>query len=303
MRRHLVTRPGRLLETLYEAFPESPRGRLKQALRHALVSVNGAPATRHDHPVAPGDRIEVAGAPPASVRKTAAHTPFPIVHEDDTLLVIDKPAGLLTMATDEEKERTAYHALTDYVRAATRDPEARIFIVHRLDREVSGLCLFARTESAKRALQDGWEEVEKRYFAIVSGRLDPPEGEIRSRLAEDERSLRVFSTRRRPDSKAAVTRYRTVRAAGRYSLLEIHLVTGRKNQIRVHLQDLGHPIVGDRKYGHPADPAGRIALHACALSFDHPVSGDRIMLTRPLPRALEALVPPPGRDRPRDRRR
>ncbi len=201
-----------------------------------------------------------------------------ILFEDDHVLVVAKPAGLLTIATEREKARTAYSILTDYVRRGTVRSRNRVFIVHRLDRETSGVLVFARTGDAKRRLQDGWEETAKQYLAVVHGRPDPPEGTITGYLAENRAHV-VYATADPAKGKLSRTAYRVLAARGKVSLLEIDLLTGRKHQIRVHLAGLGHPVVGDRKYGKTGERAAGLALHARSITFTHPFTGERLTFT------------------------
>jgi len=212
-----------------------------------------------------------------------------IIHEDRDILVVDKPAGLLTIATDRENEKTAYHILTDYVRKGYHKSSRRIFIVHRLDRDTSGLLVFAKDERAKFALQSRWDETEKKYLAVVYGRLARASGVITSYLAENEARI-VYSTRDRSAGKFSTTAYKVLKASGDLSLLEIDLVTGRKNQIRVHFAEQGHPVVGDRKYGYRDSACKRMALHAWWISFLHPWSGKRMTLKTDVPGYFEQLV-------------
>jgi 23S rRNA pseudouridine1911/1915/1917 synthase len=190
------------------------------------------------------------------------------VHEDAELLVIDKPPGLLTIATEHERERTAYRMLTDYVAAREH---GRIFVVHRLDRETSGLIVFARSPRAKRALQEQFERrsVERVYTALVDGRVSADEGTLRAHLGED-RSLRVRQTRDRRRGREAITHYRVLARGRQATLLELRLETGRRGQIRAQLAALGHPIVGDAAHGSRRNPLRRVCLHATRLGFVHP---------------------------------
>ncbi len=228
---------------------------------------------------------------PPSSRPGARHLPpgLIIIHEDRDILVVDKPAGMLTMATDTEKTRTAYFALTDYVRKGNPKSRHRIFIVHRLDRETSGLVIFAKTEDAKRALQDGWRETTKQYLAVIHGRMDKPAGTVISHLVESG-VHKVYSTRDASVGKLAQTAWRVVREKGEFSLLELALLTGRKHQIRVQMADLGHPVVGDKKYGQKGDAFPRLALHSQSLTFAHPFSGQVMTLTAPVPGGFARLV-------------
>lgn len=283
METHSVVSSGPLLAYLSAHFSAINKTRLKQMLKYGHVSVNGQTVTSHKHTVNPGDRIAFLEKKAAVRKKHASHLPFPVVYEDASLLVIDKPSGLLTMGTEEEKKRTAYWMITEYVRAQSRDGKGRVFIVHRLDREASGLVVFARTEAVKEKLQEGWSEAVKKYYAIVEGAPKKEADKLESYLAEDK-FRRVFATGKRSrDSKHAALTYKTLSRRDGYSLLEVTLITGRKNQIRVQLADMGHPIAGDVKYGAETDPIGRLALHAFKLSFKHPVTGETVALETELP--------------------
>jgi len=195
-----------------------------------------------------------------------------IIHEDDDILVVDKPSGLLTMGTGKEKSRTAYFILTDYVRKGYAKSRKRIFIVHRLDREASGILVLAKNIKAKQRLQEAWDKTEKKYLSVVHGRLKKMEGTISTYLAENKAHV-VYSTPDTSKGKLSHTDYKTLKETKAFSLLEVDLLTGRKHQIRVHLSEIGHPIVGDRKYGKGNEGNLRLALHAKSLSFKHPSTG------------------------------
>jgi RluA family pseudouridine synthase len=212
-----------------------------------------------------------------------------IVYEDDAIIVIDKPPGMLTMGTEKEKEKTAYFALTDYVRKGYAKSSKRIFIVHRLDRETSGLVVFAKTEGAKFYLQDHWDETKKKYLAIVRGKPKSQSGTITSYLAENKAFV-VYSTDDREKGKISHTGYKVLQETKDFTLLEVDLLTGRKHQIRVHLSDHGYPIVGDRKYGKKDDEHKRIALHSFSLSFRHPVSGKEYTFETKVPEYFRRLM-------------
>lgn len=227
------------------------------------------------------------------MKKTSKRHAMPglkVIHEDRDLIVVEKASGLLTIAADDERERTAYRLLTNYVRKGCSRSRERVFIVHRLDRETSGLLVFARTEAAKRYLQDNWEQTRKHYLAVVHGSPASDHGRINSYLAENT-ALRVYSTRDTTRGKPASTTWKRLRTNGVHSLLELELLTGRKHQIRVHLADLGHPVVGDRKYGPSASAAPKgMALHAFRLEFTHPFSGKRMVFEAPPPHLFTRLM-------------
>jgi RluA family pseudouridine synthase len=218
-----------------------------------------------------------------------------ILHEDRDVLVVDKPAGLLTMGTNRDKERTAYYILMDYVRKGEAKSRNRVFIVHRLDRDTSGVLVFARNEEAKFRLQDQWDETRKKYLAVVHGKLKKSSDTITTYLAEND-ALVVYSTADPAKGKLSHTAYRVLRETKDFSLLEVDLLTGRKNQIRVHLAGIGHPIVGDKKYGKGDKTHPRLALHAWSITFNHPYSGKPLTFTAKVPGHISKLVGGVGRE-------
>ena len=275
---YTVETGGPLLPFLLER-EKGSRNRVKALLARGQVSVDGETVTRHDHPLSPGQRVAVS---PRAVEAP----PFPVLYEDGRLLVIHKPAGLLSMASDRERLRTAYRMATDYVRR--RDPGARVFIVHRLDRDTSGVLLFAKDEAVKRAYQEDWNGLVSRrgYLAVAEGVPPQQSGTVRTRLRENS-AHRVYSGR---DGKLAVTHYTTLGGNGKYTLLEVSIDTGRKNQIRAHLRELGCPVAGDRMYGAATDPLGRLCLHAHELALTDPFTGERRAFQAQPPRSFLALV-------------
>ena len=212
-----------------------------------------------------------------------------ILHEDQDILVVDKPGGLLTIGTESDKSRTAYFILTDYVRKGCARSRNRLFIVHRLDRDTSGVLVFAKSEEAKLRLQGTWDETEKQYLAIVHGRCQKNEETITTYLAENKAHV-VYSTSDPAKGKFSQTAYRVLKQTNAFALLEVNLLTGRKNQIRVHLAGIGHPIVGDRKYGALKQSYRGLALHARSISFTHPVSGQRLTFTAEVPERFRILM-------------
>jgi RluA family pseudouridine synthase len=222
---------------------------------------------------------------------TDRHLPkgLKFLYEDDDILVVDKPAGLLTVGTATDKTRTAYHILTDYVRKGCAKSRKRIFIVHRLDQWTSGVLIFAKSEEVKLRLQGQWKNTEKKYLAVVHGRFTKKEGIITSYLAENK-AMVVYSTTDAAKGKLSHTAYKVIKEAGNFSLLEINLMTGRKNQIRVHMADKGHPIAGDRKYGKTDDGHRRLALHSKSISFNHPTGGKQMSFETRTPSYFNELM-------------
>ena len=212
-----------------------------------------------------------------------------ILYEDRDILVAAKPSGLLTVSTDREKSRTAYFALTDYVRKGAAKSRNRIFIVHRLDRETSGVLVFAKNEAAKVWLQRRWEETTKRYLAVVHGTCGRRAETITTYLAEN-RAHRVYSTSDPQKGRLSHTAYTVLKETKDFTLLDIELLTGRKHQIRVHLAERGHPVVGDKTYGRADTAYRRLALHARSLSFRHPVSGEDLTFVAAPPGYFRELV-------------
>jgi 23S rRNA pseudouridine1911/1915/1917 synthase len=222
----------------------------------------------------------------AIARERPREPNIPILFDDGAIVAIDKPSGLLTVATDAEKDDTAFVRLTAHLKA-------RPFVVHRLDRGTSGLLLFARSAAVRDVLQAGWDAVEKTYLAIVQGSPPAQRGTVENHLTEGA-NLRVkASATPGPDARRAVSHYRVLARRGDCSLVEVTIETGRKHQIRVHLAGLGCPVVGDADYGATADPARRLGLHATRLVFPHPVDGRRVELHSPLPLELSRIVPVP----------
>lgn len=191
-----------------------------------------------------------------------------IIYEDKDILVVSKRAGLLTMSTANEKEKTLFHQVFRYIKSKNKNN--KIFIVHRLDRDTSGLVVFAKSEKLKKQMQDNWDRDVKlrQYVAVVEGKPKKESGRIVNYLTESK-TLHVYKTNKK-EGKLAITRYRTVSSNKLYSLLAIELETGRKNQIRVHMSDMNCPIVGDKKYGSKANPIRRMCLHANKLVLIHP---------------------------------
>lgn len=227
----------------------------------------------------------------AGSRPPAKHQPkgLTVLYEDDAVIVIEKPCGLLTMGTDRDKSRTVHAILNDYVRRGNPRSRNRVYIVHRLDRDTSGILILAKSEPAKIFLQGHWQETEKRYLTVVTGSVSPKADTITSYLTENS-AFNVYSTPDPSLGRLSSTEYTVLKEAKGLSLLDIKLLSGRKHQIRVHLSEKGHPVVGDKKYGKAGDGYGTLALHARSLSFTHPVSGERLSFATGIPEFFTRLV-------------
>ena len=275
-----VDRADTLLPFLLSHQKGKSRNNIKALLTRGPVLVDGQAVTRHDHPLVPGQTVSLRP------RLQGGDLPFPLLYEDADLLAIDKPAGLLSTANEREQERTAFRAVSDWLRDRG---EGRAFLVHRLDRDTSGVLLFAKSEAVQQRFQNEWNTLIRRrgYRAVVEGAPPEPAGTIRTQLREN-RIHRVYSVR--SGGKTAVTHYQVERLGADYALLAVAIDTGRKNQIRVHFSELGCPVAGDKVYGAATDPLGRLCLHAHELSFAHPVTGAELLLRSETPRGFSRLV-------------
>lgn len=271
-----------LLEFLLEQYPDSPRTRIKKLLQSGTVRVNNKPTSLHSFSLKPGDSVDFNMRTGIA---TKARLPFPVLYEDQSVIVIDKPAGIATSSIDGSAN--VQWTISEHLKDMSKGT-VRTYVVHRLDKEVSGVLLLAKSEMAMDTIKDKWEETEKHYFALVEKIPENPEGTIKSWLIEDN-AMKMRSVTERADAKLAITHYRTIRNIDNYALLDIKTETGRKNQIRVHLSDIGCPIVGDRKYGASPDFIRRVRLHACSISFPHPLTGEMIIVESPLPKGFLSL--------------
>ena len=211
-----------------------------------------------------------------------------IIYEDRDLLVINKEVGLLTMSFHRDETQTAERVLTDYLRKGAARSRLRAYVVHRLDRETSGLLIFAKTKAVQQQLKDHWKEVEKEYRAVVHGSLKAKSGTLSGYLAENDDQF-VYSTDQ-TKGKWSETAYEVIRENKQFSELKINLLTGRKNQIRVHFAELGHPVAGDIKYGLKGKKFERMALHSRSIAFNHPHNGKRMVFEAPVPEFFTRLM-------------
>ncbi|WP_420151663.1 RluA family pseudouridine synthase [Spirosoma sp.] len=281
-----VSEPAELMTFLIAQLPHKNRNNIKSLLRNKQILIDGKVYTQFNHPLQPGQAVTVlANRAP----ETTQYRGLTVLYEDSYLIIINKQAGLLSMATNKEKDRTAYSILSDYIKK--ENPKNRIFIIHRLDRETSGVMMFAKSEKVQRLMQESWNATTKQrtYVALVEGVPEPKRGTISSYLRESK-ALIVYSSHNPEHGQLAITNYNVVKANADYALMELELETGRKNQIRVHMQDIGHPIVGDAKYGAQTDPIGRLGLHAEILSFEHPITGELMRFDAPVPKIFLSVL-------------
>lgn len=275
-----------LLDCLLQKLSNHRRTAVKSLLHNRQVALNATPTTQFDTPVHAGDKLSVNFT---RAFVTFSHPRISLVYEDDDIIVINKGYGILSVSTDNIKDGTAYSILRNYLK--TKDPSLKLFIVHRLDRDTSGLMMFAKNIESKETMQHNWNNMvlDRKYVAVVEGKVSELSGVVRNYLAETSK-FEVYSTQNPEEGQLAITRWERLRTGNGYSLLELSLDTGRKNQIRVHMKDIGHPIVGDRKYGAKGSPIRRLALHARTLHFVHPITRKEMLFETPVPSRFLALL-------------
>lgn len=279
--------PAELMSFVMEKMPDRSRTDIKSWLRHGQMRIDGTVTTVFNAAVAPGAKVEVnLGRPFVTLRNPRLQ----LVYEDDDVIVINKGYGLLSVGTQSHrKEESAYSILRDYVK--TQDPRNKLYVVHRLDRDTSGLMMFAKSEEAQETLRHNWNNMvlDRLYVALLEGCVKEDSGFVKSRLAENSQFV-VYSTENPEEGKLALTRFRVLKRGNGLSLVEFSLDTGRKNQIRVHSSEMGHPISGDRKYGARESRLNRLCLHARTLRFAHPVTRKDMRFELPVPsRFLDAV--------------
>lgn len=273
-----VTEPMELMEFLLEKLKKS-RNHVKSLLARGQVSVDEKTEAQYNHLLEAGQEVVINRSETRKVEQIKGLT---ILFEDEDLIVIEKEAGLLSIASNKERDETAYRFLMEHVRR--ENPKNRIFVVHRLDRDTSGVMIYAKSEKVQQALQNSWKEtvLERKYIALVEGSVQKDEGTITSWLKESK-TLKMYSSHTPNDGQKAVTHYKVIQKIRNFSLLEISLETGRKNQIRVHMQDIGHSIVGDKKYESTQNVIGRLGLHAWVIAFTHPSTGKLMRFETKIP--------------------
>ena len=286
LKQFVVKEPCELLEFLLLTFKDQSRNSVKSLLGSHRVSIDGAPVTQFNFKLYPGDTVIISNSP--IHKKTRSN--LPIIYEDNDLIVINKPTKLLSVPSDNEKGSTAFRMVNDYLQQ--KDKHNRAFIVHRLDEDTSGVLMFAKNVKMANALTDGdnWNNLTKKrgYYAIVEGQLDSKEGTITSYLKKNAQNL-MYSSKKKGDGQFAVTKYKVINESKLYSLVDVNIETGRKNQIRVHFGDLGHNVIGDDKYGEPSNPLKRLGLHAYELDIINPLNGKLMKFKAPMPKEFSSL--------------
>ena len=281
---YIVKEDGELLRFLLETIKGQSRNAIKGMLSHHLVAVNGSPVTQFDFKLYKGDMVLISKAP----LKRTSGVKLDIIFEDDEIIVINKPTKLLTIASDKEKGKTAYRLVTDYVQI--KNPRNRVFVVHRIDEDTSGVLMFAKNPKIQSLYQDKWNDLVmlRGYYAIVDGVMKKKKKTITSYLKSNSLNL-MYSSDDKVHGKKAITHYSVIEENENYSLLDVNIDSGRKNQIRVHLGDLGHHIIGDDKYGNPSNPIKRLGLHAYCLKIRHPETKKILTFKAKMPKEFSAL--------------
>ncbi len=276
----------KLMDFLLAKMGGMSRNKVKSLLAHRQVSVNDKITMQFDYSLKLNDLV-VINTTRGNLELN--HPLLKIVYEDSDLIIVDKKEGLLTVTVGTNRDITAFSILKNYVKKSS--PANKIYTVHRLDKDTSGLLIFSKNRDIQHILRNNWHEIvtKRTYVAVVEGRVEKGNDQIVSWLTEDEIKLKAISSPRDNGGKKAITHYKLLKATDEYSLMELELETGRKNQIRVHMEDIGHPIVGDRKYGAQTS-IGRLALHARVLEFYHPITGELMHFETEIPKEFERLL-------------
>jgi 23S rRNA pseudouridine1911/1915/1917 synthase len=279
-----VTQNSVLMKFLLENVKGKNRDNFKTLINDGQISVDDEVITWYNHPLLAGQQVKVSWEKPLKTTYPGVN----IIFEDEYLIVIEKSAGILSISTEKEKEHTAYSTLSRHIKE--QDPANKIFVVHRLDRETSGVMIFAKSLEIQEKLQENWNDtiVERTYIAVVEGEIDRPKGTIVSYLRESK-ALIVYSSKNASEGQKAITHYKVINKNPKYSLLEVNLETGRKNQIRVHMQEIQHSVIGDKKYGSIHSPIKRLGLHAQVLAFTHPITKESMKFETQIPKAFLRL--------------
>ena len=276
-----------LINVLRNNLKKYSKNNIKSFLTKEMVLVNNKVQTRYDYLVHVTDKI--------SIRETKIKVPkiknnLNIIYEDNDLIVINKPHGLLSIATKEEKEYTLYHFVSDYLKSKNKNN--KVFIIYRLDKDTSGIVIFAKNQKTKNLFQNNWDSIvrERKYYAVVNGTLKDKEGTIKNYLVENDKSFMVYSTNNKKEGKLSITDYKVLKENKDYSLLDINIKTGRKNQIRVSFKDFGNPIVGDKKYGDGKSLIKRMALHQYKIELIDPRNNKKLIFKTEMPTIFKKLI-------------
>lgn len=278
----VVKREGQLLEYLYEVV-DMPKKRIKQYLNHGSIFVNNNKVRKFNYKLVPGMNIIID-----TDGKNKKTLPFDILFEDEHIIVVNKPSGLLTVATAKEKEKTLYHIVREYL--VSKNKFSKVFIVHRLDKDTSGVVILAKDIKTKKQLQENWDEYVslREYVAVLNGHMSKKSDRIVQNLKETKTNLVYVG--RGNDGKEAITNYKVIKESKNYSLVEINLETGRKNQIRVAFSSHKAPILGDKKYGNKKDSSSRLYLHANRLKIYYPVIKKDILFEVQTPIEFKKII-------------
>lgn len=274
----IVEKEDTLLNFLNNNIKNKSKNNIKALLTNGFVSINNITITKYDYKLKINDKIVIYSI---QIRDNIYKNPIKVLYEDKDIIVIDKPSGLLSISTNKEKEITAYHIVMKYLK--NRNKKSTIFVIHRLDKDTSGVLMFAKNEKIKYLYQDNWNNIvsNRTYIGIVEGKIKEKERTIKSYLKENNFN-KIYSTNKK-DGKEAITHYKLLKTNNKFSLLEINIDTGRKNQIRVHMSESGYPIIGDRKYGSRNNPIKRLGLHAYKLKMKNPINNRIIEFISPIP--------------------
>jgi 23S rRNA pseudouridine1911/1915/1917 synthase len=275
-----------LMDFLRANLKDMSRNNIKAILTRKQVMVDGAPISQFNFVLSPGDQVMIGKFAPQT---NALPTPK-ILYEDEELLVIDKPTGLLTIASDNEKSITAFRMMMDYVRE--KDTHARLYVVHRIDRDTSGVLMFCKNENLRDEMQKQWNSIvsKRGYYAIVDGIPKEKKKTIHTWLHKTSTQLMYSRQYEDDEGKEAITHYVVKKELKNHAFLDVKIDTGRKNQIRVHLKELGHPVIGDDKYHALSNPIKRLGLHAYALEMIHPVTEKKLSFFSPLPGLMKSFI-------------
>lgn len=273
-----------LFSFLQKRLPKLSRNNVKNLLSNHQVSVDGAPISQYNFMLSKDDIVIVSKNRITKYKRSN----LPIIYEDDEFIVINKPSSLLSVASDKEKGKTAYRMVTDYLQQ--QDKHSRVYITHRLDEDTSGVLLFSKNAGIRDAMQKSWQDIvsKRGYYAIVEGKMPLKEDTLKNYLMENTMNM-MYVTTNKKEGKLCITHYKVVKEKSDYSLLDVGIDTGRKNQIRVQLGNIGHFVIGDDKYGEPSNPLKRLGLHAYSLEFTHPISHKKYSFVAEMPKEFKSM--------------